>query len=110
MLLYVLGLLLEVIWPGTIILYYGPMFVLAAVIFTLRSRWIIAIGSVAALAGWTIRMWRFRENDVGHDTRWLTAPGQVSIRRYVFDVAINGTHPLLPWLAFLCAGIVLGRV
>ena len=43
-LLYVLGLLLEVIWPGTIILYYGPMFVLAAVIFTLRSRWIIAIG------------------------------------------------------------------
>ncbi len=108
-LLYVLGLLLEVIWPGTIILYYGPMFVLAAVIFTLRSRWIIAIGSVAALAGWTIRMWRFRENDVGHDTRWLTAPGQVSIRRYVFDVAINGTHPLLPWLAFLCAGIVLGR-
>jgi uncharacterized membrane protein YeiB len=41
--------------------------------------------------------------------RWLTAPGQGSIRRYVFDVAINGTHPLLPWLAFLCAGIVLGR-
>ena len=22
---------------------------------------------------------------------------------------VNGTHPLLPWLAFLCAGIVLGR-
>jgi uncharacterized membrane protein YeiB len=23
---------------------------------------------------------------------------------------VNGTHPLLPWLAFFCAGIVLGRV
>jgi uncharacterized membrane protein YeiB len=28
----------------------------------------------------------------------------------VFDVFVNGTHPLLPWFAFLCAGIVLGRV
>jgi uncharacterized protein len=108
-LLYVVGLLLDVIWPGTIIPYYGAMFVVAAAIFTLRSRWIIAIGFAAALAGWTIRLWRFHREDQGHDMRWLTAPGEGSIRRYVFDVAINGTHPLLPWLAFLCAGIVLGR-
>ncbi len=46
----------------------------------------------------------------GHDTSWLTRPGQGSVRRYVFDVFVNGTHPLLPWFAFLCAGIVLGRV
>ena len=23
---------------------------------------------------------------------------------------VNGTHPLLPWFAFFCAGVVLGRV
>jgi uncharacterized membrane protein YeiB len=23
---------------------------------------------------------------------------------------VNGTHPLLPWLAFFCTGIVLGRI
>ena len=28
----------------------------------------------------------------------------------MFDVFVNGTHPLLPWLAFFCAGIVLGRL
>jgi uncharacterized membrane protein YeiB len=28
----------------------------------------------------------------------------------VFDVFVNGTHPLLPWFSFLCAGIVLGRI
>ena len=28
----------------------------------------------------------------------------------MFDTFVNGTHPLLPWLAFFCAGIVLGRV
>ena len=108
-LLYVVGLLLEVVWSGTIIPYYGALFVVAAVIFTLRSRWILAIGAAAALAGWIIRIWRYQRENAGHDTRWLTDPGHDSIRRYVFDVAINGTHPLLPWLAFLCAGIVLGR-
>ncbi len=108
-LLYVAGLLLEVIWSGSIIPYYGAMFVVAALIFTLRSRWIVAIGVAAALAGWAIRLWRFDRVDAGHDTGWLTDPGHDSIRRYLFDLAINGTHPLLPWLAFLCAGIVLGR-
>jgi uncharacterized protein len=108
-LLYVAGLFLDIIWPGTIILYYGAMFVVAAAIFTLRSRWVIVIGSTAALAGWALRLWVFHQEERRHDMRWLTAPGQSSIRRYVFYVAINGTHPLLPWLAFLCAGIVLGR-
>jgi uncharacterized membrane protein YeiB len=28
----------------------------------------------------------------------------------VFDTFVRGTHPLLPWLAFLCAGMALGRL
>jgi uncharacterized protein len=108
-LLYVLGLLLDEIWPGTIILYYGVMFVLAAAIFTWRTRWIIAIGALAAVAAAAIRLWRFDRDRSGFDTSWLTSPTEGSIRGYVFDVAVNGTHPLLPWFAFMCAGIVLGR-
>jgi uncharacterized membrane protein YeiB len=27
----------------------------------------------------------------------------------LFDTFVNGTHPLLPWMAFLCAGMILGR-
>lgn len=107
--LYVAGLLLEEIWPGTIIPYYGVMFVLAAGIFTLRSRWVVMIGLLAASAATAIRTWRFMRERDGHDTSWLTSPGDHSIRRYVFDVVVNGTHPVLPWFAFLCAGIVLGR-
>ncbi len=107
--LYVGGVFLDVIWPGTIIPYYGVMFVIAALIFTLRSRWIVAIGVAAALAGWAIRSWRFDRERAGASTTWLTQPDG-DPRAPLFDVFVNGTHPLLPWLVFLCAGIVLGRV
>jgi uncharacterized protein len=109
-LLYLVGLVLDEIWPGTIIVYYGVMFVLAAGVFTWRSRWITVTGIVAALAATALRTWRFDQNRNGHTTDWITSPGHDSIRRYVFDVFVNGTHPLLPWFAFLCAGIVLGRM
>lgn len=108
-LLYVIGLLLEQIWPGTIIVYYGAMFVLAAGIFTWRSRWIVTVGIAATIAATSLRAWQFDRARDGYSTSWLSQPGDDSIRRYAFDVFVNGTHPLLPWFAFLCAGIVLGR-
>jgi len=108
--LYAVGVVFDNIWPGTILPYYGAMFVIAAFLFTLRSRWVIAVGVAAALAGWTIRWWRYERELDGSDTSWLTRPSSTSIRGLVFDVFVNGTHPLLPWLAFLCAGIVLGRM
>lgn len=109
-LLYTVGLVLDEIWPGTILPYYGAMFVIAAGIFTLRTRWIVTIGSAAALAGWGIRAWRYEQQTNGVSTSWLTSPGTGSIRHYLFGSFVNGTHPLLPWIAFLCAGMVLGRV
>ncbi len=110
LLLYAGGLLFDFVWRGTILPFYGAMFVLAAVMFTLRIRWLVLIGAVAALAGWLIRWWMFERAVDGASTAWLTDPGGRSPRGLVFDVFVNGTHPLLPWLAFFCAGIVLGRI
>ena len=110
LLLYGGGLLFDQVWAGTILPFYGVMFVIAALLFTLRSRWIVVIGLAAALAGWAINWWRYERALDGHSTDWLTMPGDRSPRGLLFDVFVNGTHPLLPWLAFLCAGIVLGRV
>lgn len=109
-LLYVGGLLLDTIWDGTIIPYYGAMFVIAAALFTLRSRWIVLVGTVAVTAGAGIRIWRFRQDEAGVGTEWLFDPDGRSIRTLVFDTFVNGTHPLLPWLGFFCVGILLGRV
>ncbi len=107
--LYVLGQVLDEIWRGTIIFYYGAMFVVAALLFTLSTRWIVAVGVAAALAGWGIATWSFWQVEDGQSVAWLISPGRGSVWYYVSGVAITGTHPLLPWLGFLCAGIVVGR-
>jgi uncharacterized membrane protein YeiB len=109
-LLYGFGMAFDFIWRGTILPYYGVMFVIAAGLFTLRSRWVLAVGVAAALAAWLIRWWRYERELDGFDTTWLTNPGPRSPRGLVIDVFVNGTHPLLPWLAFFCTGIVLGRI
>lgn len=110
LLLYSGGLLFDFIWPGSILPYYGVMFMLAAFMITLRIRWLVLIGIVAAAAGWMIRWWLYERAVAGHSTAWLTEPGARSPMGLVYDVFVNGTHPLLPWLAFFCAGVVLGRL
>jgi uncharacterized protein len=109
LLLYVVGLLLDEIWPGTIIVYYGAMFVLAAALITLRSRWIALVGIAAALAGAGISTWQYERNLDFANTSWLSDPEVGSLRDHLFGLFVNGTHPLLPWFAFLCAGMLLGR-
>jgi uncharacterized membrane protein YeiB len=110
LLLYGFGLLFDQIWSGTILPYYGAMFVVAAAMFTWRSRWILLLGAAAAVVAWTTRWWLYERSLDGHDTSWLTNPGGRSPRGALFNVMLNGTHPLLPWLAFLCTGIVIGRM
>jgi uncharacterized membrane protein YeiB len=110
LLLYVVGVLFDEIWNGTILPFYGAMFLLAAWLFTMRIRWLVAIGVLAALAGWMIHWWVYERTLDGQRTNWLTSPARLSPQGLLFDVFVNGTHPLLPWLAFFCAGIVLGRL
>ena len=108
--LYGFGLLFDTIWPGTILPYYGAMFVVAAVLFTLRGAVVLAIGVAAAARRRRHRLVGPRAPARRPDTSWLFAARRSSPRACCSTSFVNGTHPLLPWLAFFCAGIVLGRV
>jgi uncharacterized membrane protein YeiB len=107
--LYIGGLLLEEVWPGTIIPYYGAMFVLAALMFTLRSGWLVAIAVGSVVAAWAIRWWRWEQELAGDSSAWLTDPSSNEVQGYAYDLFVNGTHPLFPWLVFLCCGMLLAR-
>lgn len=112
-LLYAFGFFLDWVWSGTILVYYGAYFLAAAAIFTLGSRWVIAIGACAAVAAAAVQWWAVDRTTNGHPVSWLlsgNAAANTSPRDLILDTFIRGTHPLLPWLAFLCLGIVLGRM
>jgi uncharacterized protein len=110
-LLYCFGFFVEWFWSGTILFFYGAYFVVGALLFMLRIRWLVLIGLLAAIAAAAIQWWDFERDG---STSWLlqgwyTQGPYRSPRRLLFDTFVNGTHPLLPWLAFLCAGMVIGR-
>ncbi len=108
MVLYVGGLLLDEWWPGTILFFYGAYFAVAAALFMLRTRWVITVGVVSAVSAAVVNLWRVQRAIDGHDTSWLE-PYDNTPRGLVLRTLFGSTHPLLPWLAFLCAGIVFGR-
>ena len=99
--LYGFGLIYYELWSGSILPYYGAMFVIAAFLFTLATPWLVAIGVGAAVAGAGIHWWVDRARRRRTSTRWLTNPPTSSPRGLLFNVFVNGTHPLFPWLAFL---------
>jgi len=112
LLLYVAGMVIDWIWSGTILPYYGVLFLLAAVLFTLRTRWVAAVGSAAMLGAVAVQWWGASRARDGRYPDWLFAPNTLANRTprgLLFDAFVNGTHPMLPWLTFLCAGIVIGR-
>lgn len=108
LLLFTFGLLIEWIWNGTILFFYGAYFMAAALLFTLRLRWLALVGTLAALAAASVAWFRLERGLDGHSTNWLE-PAVNSPRNLVLRTFVGYTHPLLPWLAFLCAGIALGR-
>lgn len=112
-LLYAFGYFLNWVWPGTILFFYGAFFMVGALLFTLRTRWLVAIGTGAAAAASALQWYVVREGERGHSLFWLT-DGDASVthspRDLVLDTFVRGTHPLLPWLVFLCMGLVLGRL
>jgi len=92
-LLYAFGFAFEWVWSGTILFFYGAFFMVGALLFTLRTRWLVAIGSAAALAAAALQWWAF---EADHDTSWLLGgwygPGPYrSPRRLLFDTFVNGT-------------------
>jgi uncharacterized protein len=109
-LLLCVGYVFDWIWPGTILYFYGAYFVVASLLFALRSRWLIIIAVASALVGAGVQWWDFERTQDGGSLFWLLGASTRSPRGQLFDTFFNGTHPLFPWLAFLCVGMLLGRL
>ena len=108
LLLYSAGFVVEWIWSGTILFFYGAFFIVGSLLFTLRIRWLVLIGATSALIAAWVQWWRIDADAKGHFTFWLD-PNPDTPRNLLLRTFIGHTHPLFPWLAFFCAGIILAR-
>lgn len=95
----------EVILP-----YYALLFVFAIPLLTLSSRALIALAAAIAVVMPILSHW-LRSGTEVRDTvpnltfgDLLSEPGRV-----LGELALTGVYPALPWMAYLCAGLAVGR-
>lgn len=106
--LFGVGAVLQWIWPGTILFYYGAYFLIGSLIVTWRTRTLIILATVVTLASATLAGWRGNRLLGGDATRWLSPPVN-SPRNLLIRTFTDYTHPVVPWIVFVIAGIVIGR-
>ncbi len=106
--LFVVGWLYVPIWPADILHFYGVYLAVAALlVFASSTRLVLAAG--ALIAAFPILLVVF-DYERGWDFEALTYDGLYSPAGAVRHLLFNGFHPVVPWAAFVLAGLVIGRL
>ncbi|MCQ1954539.1 heparan-alpha-glucosaminide N-acetyltransferase domain-containing protein [Arthrobacter sp. zg-Y238] len=93
-----------------ILVYYGVMFLLALPLLGLRVRTLLVLAAgIAAAAPVLMQATRDWLPDMGgvepNFSTLVEAPGGV-----IGQVLLSGTYPALPWMAYVCVGLAIGRL
>jgi uncharacterized membrane protein YeiB len=109
-----IGLLLGSTDPPTAVIlpYYGILFLLAVPLLGLGRRTLLVLAAVFAVAGPVAMQlvragWPDRPQIDGEYTVGLAAaqPGA-----FLTDMLLTGFYPALPWVAYICVGLAIGRL
>ncbi|MFM8858205.1 MAG: DUF418 domain-containing protein [Actinomycetota bacterium] len=103
------GYFLDMAWPGTILFYYGAFFIIAAFIFHLRTAYLMVIALADVAATQAVSMWRRSRFLDGDGTAWVSPSNIESLQDFLARTFLGYTHPVLPWMSFLIAGMICGR-
>lgn len=105
--LFIAGLLYTPIWPADILHFYGVYIGIGAFLLTVPARhlWAISGGLVLAF----VVLFATVSYDQGWNWETLQYHGLWTPAGMVRHLFYNGFHPVVPWLAFLLVGMVLGR-
>ncbi len=105
--LFVVGSLYTPIWPADILHFYGVYIAVAAFLLAARtSRLWACVGSL--VLAFCVMLFVF-DYEKGWDWDTLSYAGLWTPVGAVRHVFFNGFHPVVPWLAFLLLGMILGR-
>jgi uncharacterized membrane protein YeiB len=106
--LFVVGLLYTPLWPADILHFYGVYIAVAAFLLAAPARrlWTIAGGLVLAF----VVLFATLDYERGWDWTTLDYSGFWTPLGMVRHLFFNGFHPVIPWLAFLVLGMIVGRM
>lgn len=104
--LFVVGLCFRRIWEYDILHFYGVYLCIAALLLTASSR---TLAFCAFLAAAVFPLLYYVLPGQFGIPFWDTTNG-LTPRDIAIDIFFQGYHPLAPWLAFLFAGMIVGRL
>jgi len=105
--LFVLGMLYVPIWPADILHFYGVYIAVAAFLLAAPTSRLWAYTGALVLA-FAVMLFAF-DYEKGWDWSTLSYEGLWTPAGMVRRIFFNGFHPVVPWLAFLLLGMILGR-
>ncbi len=106
--LFVGGLLYAPIWPADILHFYGIYIGVAALLLSTSSRRLAwTAGGLMVLF---VVLLLTLDYERGWDFTTLTYHGFWTPAGMIRHLFFNGFHPVIPWLAFLLIGMVVGRM
>ncbi len=110
LLIALLGLVLGGLGTGiaVILTYYGVLFLLGLPFAGLRARWLAALAAVWVVAGPVLsHLVRPDLPERGWESPHLEQLADPA--RLVSELLLTGYYPAVPWLAYLLAGMAIGR-
>ncbi len=106
--LFGLGLVFSLIWPGDILHFYGVYIALAVAFVRKPSSTLFVAALLGALI--FIPMLAIFDYDAHWDWKTLEYSQFWSIDGFVRHLLFNGFHPVVPWMSFFLGGMLLGRM
>ncbi|WP_420433848.1 DUF418 domain-containing protein [Hyphobacterium sp.] len=103
--LFIAGVSFRAQWPYDILHFYGVYLALAALLFTLNTRWLIVLVMVTPLL--FVAEYLAFPPLLGWDY-WESPSFEDPVHAFR-DVFFTGHHPVFPWFAFFLAGLAIGR-
>ena len=93
--------------PAVILVYYAVLFVVALPVLGLRAPLLAALAVVAAVAAPVVsHLLRLRVDDPTGDD----VAAELGLEVIATELLLTGYYPVLPWTAYLLAGLALGRL
>ena len=106
--LFAFGALTTPIWPADILHFYGVYLLIAAPCLVLRSSWLIG-AMVALIVAFVILLFAL-DYEAGWNFETLDYHGMWTVTGAFRHIFFNGFHPVVPWLAFVFFGVLIGRI